>query len=191
MSNMLPIRAFRHMWNAVRFFHSSIQQTDHDYEIKYGAYTSFGENVCIEPNVVIGSNCRIGCNTVIRTGARIGDDCDIGHLVVIEQGVKIGTTSTVQSQCHITAFVEVGSKVFFGPGVVCANDKQMVKYHPERGDYIVEAPVFEDGCSIGAGSVIMPGVTIGKNAMIGSGSVVSKSVPEDQTWYGFGAKCRE
>lgn len=194
MSSVIPFIIFRHLSQVRTFFKSTVTQcigtsfNKADGNVTYGAGTVMGDNVCIESDVVIGDNCFIGSNTVIRKGARIGEGSVIGHLVLVEQGVRIGAFSTVQSQCHITAFVTIEDNVFFGPGVICANDKKMVKYHPERGEYIIEAPVFKKGCSIGAGSVIMPGVTIGEDAIVGSGSVVSKNVPKNQTWYGCGAE---
>ena len=175
MSDMLPFTCFRGFSN----------------DIVIGLDTSLGENVCIEPNVKIGKNCRIGCNTVIRNGVVIGDGCDIGHLVLIEEGTVIGNKSTVQSQCHITAYATIEECVFFGPNVTCVNDTKMVKYHPERGEFVCRGPIFQSGSSIGAGSLVLPGVNIGKDCIIGGGSVVTKNVPDGETWFGPCAKSRK
>jgi len=184
----LPFLCFRRVANFRSFYKSTIDQMAEG--ITYGAGTEFGENVCIEPNVIIGKNCYIGTNTVIRNNTVIGDNSVIGHLVLIEKDVQIGENSTVQSQCSITQGTVIGDNVFLGPCVVCANDKKMVKYHPERGEFICQAPIFKDGCSVGAASHILPGVVIGENAVVGMGSTVTKDIPANQKWYGHRAVFR-
>ena len=173
------------------FFKSFPPKGIKEARIFYGSGTVFSENVCIEPNVSIGKNCFIGTNTVIRNGTVIGDNCVVGHLVLIEKNVKMGHDSTVQSQCSITQGTTIGNFVFIGPCVVTANDLPMVKYHPERGPFICDAPVFEDRCSVGAASHILPGVVIGESAVVGMGSTVTQSVPPGETWFGVKARRKE
>lgn len=189
--SVLPFYSFRNLSNVRTFFKSSIPQGVKEQNIEYGVGTIFGENVCIEPNVRIGKNCFIGSNTVIRNDTVIGNNCVVGHLVLIETKVRMGNDSTVQSQCSITQGTKIGSHVFIGPCVVTANDLPMVKYHPERGPFICDAPVFEDWCSVGAASHILPGVVIGKRAIIGMGSTVTRSVPPGETWIGMRARRKE
>jgi len=155
----------------------------------FGPGTKVRENVVIDDHVIIGDNCFIGANTVIRSGVRIGDNVVIGHNVVIEQNVIIQSCSTVQSQCHITTGVKIGSNVFFGPGVITTNDKRMVRYLEE--EYFEQPPIFKNGCRIGGGASIAPGVTVGMNALIGTGSVVIKNVPDGAVVYGVPAKERK
>lgn len=182
--SFIPSFVFHRAYRIKDFFRSTADQFLSIEKIRYGAGTEFGENVVLEKDVVIGKNCYIGSGTVIRNGVVIGDNSIVGHLCVIEEGTKIGSNSTIQSQCHITAFARICDNVFFGPCVCCINDTKMVKYHPERGDFIPRGPVFMSGCSIGARSVILPGVAIGENAIIGAGSVVANDVPSGETWIG-------
>ena len=75
----------------------------------------------------------------------------------------------------------IGDNVFIGPNVTFTNDKYpRSKRYPDR----FQKCIIEDGVSIGAGSVILGGIKIGKNAMIGAGSLVTKSVPEGELWMG-------
>ena len=145
-------------------------------------------NVTIDKNVVIGLDCFIGANTVIREDVQMGDRVVIGHNCVIEKGTVIDSDTTIQSNCNITGYAKVESNVFFGPGVITTNDKKMVKYHDE--EYIQQGPVFEKGCRIGAGSVILPGIVIGHWAIVGAGSVVTKHVLPGETVYGNPAKAK-
>lgn len=189
--SVLPFYVFRTLSNVRTFFKSTIPQGVKEENITYKPGTILSENVCVEPNVKIGKNCFIGANTVIRNGVVIGDNCVIGHLVLIEKDVKIGNDSTIQSQCSITQGTKIGNHVFIGPCAVTANDLPMVKYHPERGPFICDAPVFEDWCSVGAACHILPGVVIGESAVVGMGSTVTQSIPPGETWFGMRARRKE
>lgn len=169
---------------------SSILQ-EYALAIKVGAHTAISEGVVMEDDVRIGANSFVGANTVIRHKARIGDNVIIGHLCSIEEKTLIHSYSTIQNCCYITMGVVIEPEVFIGPGVVTTNDAPMVKYHPERGPFVCNPPLFRKGCSVGAGSVILPGVVIGRNAVVGAGSVVSKNVPEGEKWYGCSARLRK
>lgn len=97
----------------------------------------------------------------------------IGQRVVMGDGCKI------QPFAFIPDGVTIGNNVFIGPHACFTNDK----YAPSNGKGWSETRV-EDGVSIGAGAVILPGITIGKNARIGAGAVITKNVPEGETWIG-------
>lgn len=99
----------------------------------------------------------------------------IGDKVVIPSGVKI------QAFAFIPNGVILGTGVFIGPHVCFTNDK-----NPPHGDW--KQTVVGTNVAIGAGSVILPGVTIGEYAVIGAGSVVTKDVPAGETWFGNPAK---
>ena len=102
-----------------------------------------------------------------------GDNVVIGSNVWIGHGSSIGEEARLQHGAFVCRYAKVGKRVFIGPGAVLTDDR----YPKIGGKYIPRPPVLEDECSIGAGAIILPGVTIGRGAMVGAGAVVSKDVP--------------
>ncbi len=135
----------------------------------------------VQENVSIGDNTRVGSMTLIHTGARIGVECTIGsHCNICD--CQIGDRVSIQTGCHITRGVILEDDVFIGPGVVTLNDKLT------GGD--LSYPRICRGAKVGGGSIILPGVTIGENAVVGAGSVVTKDIPPGQTRLGNPARNR-
>ncbi|HVO77795.1 MAG TPA: acyltransferase [Methanomassiliicoccales archaeon] len=123
-------------------------------------------------------DCVIGDGTVVRDfvnlyGCRIGRDCKIAAYVEIQRGVTIGDRCKVEAFAFIPTGVTIADEVFIGPHAVFTND-----LHPRAtGDWSVVPTNVGKGASVGAGAVIVCGITIGEGAMIGAGSVVTKDVP--------------
>ena len=140
----------------------------------------------IESGSFIEEGCFIGHNVVIRPGCRIGPGTVIGHNSVIEENVHIGERVRIQAQVYLTKGTFVGHDAFIGPCVVTSNDKKILSHG--RGEWICRAPVIKRFSRIGAGSVLLPGVKIGINAMVGAGSVVTTDVPDGELWYGLPAR---
>ena len=120
--------------------------------------------------------------SVIRH-ATIGNGCTIHALVWIGDVVSIGEDCKVQAFAFIPDGVIIEDNVFIGPHVCFTNDKRP----PSDGVHWAKTLV-KKGASIGAGAVILPGVTIGENAVIGAGSVVTKDVPDGVTVVGNPAR---
>jgi len=129
----------------------------------------------IDQNVTIGPGCQIWAWTHIREGATIGAGTTIGERVSIGPGVKIGSGCKIQNNADIHAGVVIGDDVFIGPGVRTTNDPYP-RAVGEWGDRFRET-IIEDGASIGAGAVILCGITLGAACMVGAGAVVTKCVP--------------
>lgn len=132
----------------------------------------------------IGQNSRIWGFTHVMKDVQIGENCNVGESCFLESGVKIGSNVTIKNGNMIWDGVVIEDGVFVGPGVFFTNDRYPRSPRlPEAGDryeshdWLVRTTLCY-GASIGAGAVLLPGVTIGRFAMVGAGSVVSKDVPE-------------
>lgn len=125
---------------------------------------------------------------LIHRDADIGARCVIGAFTNICGPVKIGDRTRIQGFCFIPEGVEIGEGVFIGPNVTFTNCKWPRVRGAGENPSLVEKTVVESGASIGAGSVILPGVTIGEYAVIGAGSVVTDSVKASVVVYGNPAR---
>ena len=113
----------------------------------------------------------------IMKGAVVGEQCKIGDHAFIESGATLGNRVTVKNGCLIWHGVHIADDVFVGPHVVFTNDmKPRVRYQTTALDWL-ETEVAE-GASLGANSTILSGIRIGRNALIGAGSVVTRDVPD-------------
>lgn len=133
----------------------------------------------------IGEGTQIWQFSVVLNQAQIGNNCNINCHCFVENDVIIGDNVTIKSGVYLWDGLRIANNVFIGPNATFINDKiPRSKKYPEK--FLVT--VIEEGASIGAGSIIMGGITIGKKAMIGAGSLVTKNVPANQLWYGSPAK---
>lgn len=122
----------------------------------------------------IGEGTSIWQFAVVLAGAQIGRDCNICAHTFVENEVILGDRVTVKCGVYLWDGIEVQDDVFIGPAVAFTNDKfPRSKQYPESFSKII----IQKGASIGANATILPGVTIGENAMVGAGSVVTKDVP--------------
>lgn len=122
---------------------------------------------------------------VVFPAAKIGENCNICAHVLIENDVVVGDNVTVKSGVQLWDGVRVADNVFIGPNVTFTNDLYpRSKQHPKE----YAKTILRKGCSIGANSTIVCGVTIGEDAMIGVGSVVTHDVPSRELWFGNPAR---
>ena len=134
-------------------------------------------------NVNIGENVRMWHFTYIGDGTTIGDDTKIGSLVHIDYNVRIGKRCKIEGSAYIPPLTVIGDDVFVGPGVIFTNDP-----YPMSPKMI--GVTVEDGAVICAGSMLKAGVRVGKKAVVGFGSVVTKDVPPETVVFGNPAKPR-
>ena len=122
---------------------------------------------------------EIGEGTVVHDQVnlykcKIGKNCKIDSFVYVEEGVTIGDNCKIRPFVFIPSGVLIENDVFVGPNVTFTNDK----YPKVKGLWTLIKTHVKSGASIGANSVILPGVTIGMAALVGAGSVVTKDVPD-------------
>ena len=121
---------------------------------------------------------------VVLPQARIGHNCNICSHCFIENDVMIGDNVTIKCGVQLWDGITLEDDVFVGANVTFTNDK----YPRSKQPFELLPIVVKKGATIGAGSTILAGVTIGEGAMIGAGSVVTKGVPAGELWMGNPAK---
>ena len=147
----------------------------------------------IHPTAIVGKTAKIGKGTKIwhfvhiREDAEIGEECVLGHSVYVGKGVKIGNRVKLENRATIYQGIRIEDNVFVGPHVTFTNDPYPRSYSTE---WKMVPTLVEKGASIGAGAVIICGITIGEHAMIGAGSIVTKDIPPHALTYGNPAKIR-
>ncbi|MHA1684460.1 MAG: acyltransferase [Promethearchaeota archaeon] len=149
-----------------------------------GDYVTICTGAVIYAGTTIGNNAFIGDNANIRENSSVGENTIIGRNVTVECNTRIGKNSKIQTAAHITGDCTIGDGVFIGPEACTMNDKYMGLVEEQQ----MSGPIFEDGCAVGGNATILPGIRIGKNAIVGAGSVVTKDVPEKEVWVGNPAK---
>ncbi len=152
--------------------------------------TIIGENSIIRSHTVIyagnkiGKNFQTGHHVVIRENNEIGDNVGIGTFGEIAFNVKIGNNVKFHSNCHIYEDTIIEDDVRFNPGVNVLNTKY--PYRPGQKP-VIEPVLIRRGAIIAAMSTLMPGVKIGRYALVGAGSLVIRNVPDYAVVYGHPA----
>lgn len=141
----------------------------------------------------IGKNTKIWNFSQIRENVEIGDNCIIGKNVYIDAEVKIGNNVKIQNNCSLYRGLTVENGVFIGPHVIFTNDKHPRAINPDgslkdNSDWECGEILVAEGASISAGAIILPDIKIGRFAMVGAGSVVTKDIPDYGLVYGNPAK---
>ncbi|HEV2119463.1 MAG TPA: acyltransferase [Candidatus Bathyarchaeia archaeon] len=131
----------------------------------------------------IGQSSRV-YDQVNLYGGNIGKNTKIDAFVYVEEGVTIGDNCKIRPFVFIPTGVTIEDNVFIGPSVTFTNDK----YPRAHGEWKLLETRVKKFASIGARSVINPGVTIGENALIGSGSVVTRDIPDNAVAFGNPAR---
>jgi acetyltransferase-like isoleucine patch superfamily enzyme len=131
----------------------------------------------------VGTGTRIWNEVQVREGARIGDDCVLAKGVYIDIGVVVGNRVKLENRVSIFQGAILADGVFIGPHTCLLNDKLPRAITPEgalkrRADWQAQGVNVGTGASIGGGCTVLPGVRIGRFAMVGAGAIVTKDVPD-------------
>lgn len=133
----------------------------------------------------IGEGTKIWAFAHILPGASIGKNANICDHTFIENDVQVGDDVTIKSGVYLWDGIRIEDRVFIGPAAVFTND---VYPRSKNTSYEQKKILLKEGSSIGANATILPGVTVGKNSMVGAGSVVTKDVPNFALVYGNPAR---
>jgi UDP-2-acetamido-3-amino-2,3-dideoxy-glucuronate N-acetyltransferase len=148
--------------------------------------------VCIAPDVKLGKDVKLS-KFINLYGCEIGDETKIGAFVEIQKNARVGKRCKISSHTFICEGVQIEDNVFVGHGVTFINDSYPRATTAEGNlqtetDWKVERTVIRKGASIGSGATILPHTTIGENAIVGAGAVVTKDVPPNTIVAGNPAK---
>jgi UDP-2-acetamido-3-amino-2,3-dideoxy-glucuronate N-acetyltransferase len=143
-------------------------------------------------NVKVGKNVKI-FNFVNAYGCSIDDNSKVGTFVEIQKGASIGKNCKISSHSFICEGVHISDNCFIGHGVMFTNDLFPRATNPDGSqqtdaDWKLIETFVKKGASIGSNSTILCGITIGENALVGAGAVVTKDVPANSTVIGNPAK---
>jgi UDP-2-acetamido-3-amino-2,3-dideoxy-glucuronate N-acetyltransferase len=137
----------------------------------------------VSPSAVIGAGTQIWNEAQVREGVRIGRHCILGKGVYLDPDVVVGDRVKLQVRVSLFKGSRVGPGVFIGPHSCLLNDKRPRAIRLDgrlktEADWVVTGVVVEEGASIGGGCTILPGVSIGRFAIVGAGAVVTRDVPD-------------
>lgn len=144
--------------------------------------TQIGDGACIRSHTVIYAGNKIGCNfntghaVLIREFNQIGDNVSVGTHSIIEHHVIIGDGVRIHSNVFIPEYCILEDECWIGPAVVMTNASYPRSKNVKEN---LKGAIIEKGAKIGAGAVLLPGVRVGKYALVGSGAVVSRNVEEN------------
>jgi acetyltransferase-like isoleucine patch superfamily enzyme len=150
------------------------------------------EFCAIAPDVKLGSGVKLS-KFINLYGCEVGDNTKIGAFVEIQKKAKVGCNCKISSHTFLCEGVTIEDNVFVGHGVTFINDSYPRATTPDgqlqtESDWKVERTLVKKGASIGSGSTILANVTIGENAIVGAGSVVTRDVPPNAIVAGNPAK---
>jgi acetyltransferase-like isoleucine patch superfamily enzyme len=139
--------------------------------------------LCIAPDVKLGENVKLS-KFINLYGCEIGDNTKIGAFVEIQKNATVGKNCKISSHTFVCEGVTIEDGVFIGHGVMFINDMYPRATTAGGGlqtesDWRVQTTLVKKGASIGSGATILAGVIVGENALVGAGSVVTKSLPPD------------
>jgi acetyltransferase-like isoleucine patch superfamily enzyme len=135
---------------------------------------------CIGPGVKLGEGVKLS-QFINLYGCEVGDETKIGAFVEIQKNARVGKRCKISSHTFICEGVTIEDEVFIGHGVTFINDSYpratTAGQLQTEADWQVETTLIKKGASIGSGATILSRVTVGENAIVGAGSVVTKDVP--------------
>lgn len=144
---------------------------------------------CVEENTEIGDGTQIWHHAVVRGGAKIGDNCSLGQNTYVSPGAVIGNRVRLQNNVSVFNGVTLEDNVFCGPNVTFTNVLVPRSEFPKLPNQY-EKTLIKQGATLGAGCIILCGVTIGSYALVAAGAVVTNDVPNHALVMGVPARLR-
>jgi acetyltransferase-like isoleucine patch superfamily enzyme len=141
------------------------------------------ETARVSPAATLGDGVKVWNEAQVREDARVGAECILGKGAYVGEGVIIGNRCKLENRASVFAGATLEDGVFVGPHAAFLNDKKPRAVTPDGrlktlADWTVSPTCAREGAAIGGGAMILPGVTVGRWAMVGSGAVVTRDVPD-------------
>jgi len=155
---------------------STVRVEDSLPPLEIGAGCTVGAGTVVYAATRIGRDCLIADQAFIREKCVIGDSVIVGRGVTVENETTIGSYTKIQSQAYLTAWMTIEDHVFIAPCVVTTNDNYMGRTK-ERFKYR-KGPNIKRGARVGANSILLPGVTVGREAFVAAGALVTRDVAD-------------
>ncbi len=156
---------------------------------------SIGDGSIIGTSVVIYAGCELGSRVLVADLASVREDVTVGDFTIVGRGVTVENHCTIgrycklESECYVTAYSSLADRVFVAPGVVTSNDN-FIGRTEERFKHFKGVTV-ERGGRIAAGAVILPGKTVGADAVVAAGSVLTNDAPAKKIVLGSPARLKK
>jgi acetyltransferase-like isoleucine patch superfamily enzyme len=154
---------------------------------RVGAGCVVGAGAVVLAGAVLEAGARVEERAFVREGAVVGERAVVGPRAAVDPRVVLGADVSVGAGAYVTAGTRAEAGVVIGPNVVTTNDDTMSRHAP---DYELRGATLRRGCRIGAGSVLVPGVEVGEDAIVDAGSVVTRDVAPGERVGGTPAKPR-
>jgi UDP-2-acetamido-3-amino-2,3-dideoxy-glucuronate N-acetyltransferase len=143
---------------------------------------TIADTAVVAPDARIGGGTRVWHHAQVREGAHIGRECNVGKGVYVGAGVVIGDRCKIENNASLFEGLTLEDGVFVGPHVVFTNDRRPRATNPDGSlqtadDWELGHTTVRRGASLGAGAIVLPGLEIGRYAMVGAGSVVTRDLP--------------
>jgi acetyltransferase-like isoleucine patch superfamily enzyme len=139
------------------------------------------QTAVVAPDARVGPGTRIWHHAQVREGARIGSECNVGKGVYVGAGVVVGDRCKIENNASLFEGLVLEDGVFVGPHVVFTNDRRPRATNPDgslqtAADWEMGRTTVRRGASVGAGAIVLPGLEIGRHALVGAGAVVTRDV---------------
>ncbi|MCL2504494.1 MAG: N-acetyltransferase [Coriobacteriia bacterium] len=154
--------------------------------VRLGERCSVGSHTVIMAGTTLGDGVIVGDGAGIRERCSIGDDVVVGRAVTVENDTVIGARSKMQSGAYVTAYVTLEEDVFIAPMVVTTNDNYMGRTEKRFAE--LKGCIIRRGARIGGGAHILPGIEIGEEAFVATGSVITRDIEPRMLVMGVPAK---
>jgi len=159
-----------------------------DPSVQFLGKIKVGFGVIIERNVFFGGNNFVGWGAKIRPSCQIGFGSEVRHSAWLAPNCTVGKHSVIYNYANLAMGTRIGDYVYFGTRSTTTNADDIV-LHRDR-DFVPKPVSVEDGARVATHCCIGPGLVIGKNCLVGMGSIVTKDVPAQEIWFGNPARHR-
>lgn len=159
------------------------KKADKDGRLNIQSGSRIGHIASIYTGTNIGKNVFIGDHASIRENVSVGDKSVVGRAAIVELNSSIGDSCTIQTLAYVTGDTTLEDNVFIGPCVSMSNDKYM-----GAKNFTLNGPYIKTGAKIGNNASLLPGITVGRDSIIGAGAAVTKDIEDNITAAGVPAK---